>query len=388
MRVLHVIPSLSLVHGGPSRAIDLIERSIQNFNVEMEVATTDDDGPGKRVCVHQLNSTKARHYFPKRTEFYKISPAMALWLFKHICDYDVVHIHSLFSFSSLVAAWAAGLSGVPFIIRPLGTLSQYGIKKRRPWLKQISIKLFEGPILRSASLVHFTAEAERVEAEALGIPFRSTVIPLAVNSEVIYDDKIIYDHYPVLRKGRYLLFLSRLDPKKNVEGLLRALVKLSDQYPDLKLVVAGDGAPDYVSGLKQLAQMLGISSRVVWVGFIDGELKTSALKGAHVFVLPSYSENFGVAAAEALMAGLPCVLGQGVAIAAEVERVGAGVVVNTEETSIAEGVRHYLESKELKVQAGEAAVALANREFSLDTMGERLVGLYRSVCRSRKKRLT
>lgn len=393
MRVLHVIPSVSLVHGGPSRAIDLMERALAASDVTMEVATTDDDGPGRRLLRSfgadhlRLESgavSPVRRYFAKRTEFYKVSPGLAWWLARHAQEYDVIHIHALFSFSSIAAAWAAWCAGVPYIVRPLGSLRRYGVEKRRPWLKQLSLKLVEGPILRHASIVHFTSEVEREEAEALGIPLRANVIPLASVSVGVDDVTILSGRFPALCKRRYLLFLSRLDPVKNLEGLLGAMAILAQQFPEIMLVVAGGGDPDYVASLKKNAEQLGIASQVVWAGFVDGELKAGLLAGAQVFVLPSYSENFGIAAAEALQAGLPCVLGKGVAIAGDVENAGAGIAVGTKAVSIAEGISPYLSSQEFRNRASKAAAAYATAEFSLETMGARLRELYLSVCLEKK----
>ena len=80
----------------------------------------------------------------------------------------MVHIHYLFSFSSFCAALVARLKGVPYIVRPLGTLARYGITQRRPLLKQLSLRFIEKPILTHAAAVHFTSLQEQDEAEALG----------------------------------------------------------------------------------------------------------------------------------------------------------------------------------------------------------------------------
>lgn len=383
MKVLHVIPSLSLAHGGPSRAIRLIERALRAQGVEVETATTDDDGTDKRKV--RPGGTPIEEdgavfrYFPKRSEFYKVAPAFSRWIGRHVRDYDVVHIHALFSFTSVVAARAARRAGVPYVLRPLGTLSRYGVTRRRPWLKRLSLKLVEGPLLRHAAAVHFTAEAERAEAEELGIPMRSAVIPLAVATGPVAEPGLFIARFPQLQDKRIVLFLSRLDPKKNVEGLLRAFRLIGESLPDTRLVIAGDGEPGYAAGLKRLANELGLADRVVWTGFIDGELKVSAYATAQVFVLPSFSENFGIAAAEALMAGLPCVLGEGVAIAEEVAAAGAGLAVAADAQAIAGALRRLLEDESLRAEMGRKAAALAAERYSQEAMGKRLHALYSRI---------
>ena len=105
-----------------------------------------------------------------------------------------------------------------------------------------------------------------------------------------------------------------------------------------------------------------------------------------MFVLPSFSENFGLAAVEALAAGLPCVLGRGVALAEEVRRAGAGRIVDPDPESIAAGLRRFLVDPDARRVAGAAAVALFRKDFSLERMGERLVALYRSILDVRSRR--
>jgi glycosyltransferase involved in cell wall biosynthesis len=357
-------------------------------------------------------------------EFYKVSPGLARWINRHVLDYDLVHIHALFSFSSVAAAWAARNAGVPYVVRPLGTLNRYGVEKRRPLLKRLSLKFIEGPILRHAAAVHFTAEAERQEAEALGIPMKSVVIPLGIEplspsqppprvweetapsppvgrAGVGKEENPFLAQYPHLADTRIVLYLSRLDPKKNVEGLLQAFSLLGKPDPsnppsllgrsmwgdqgnfsaahDLTLVIAGEGAPAYVARLHRLARELRLGERVLWAGEIGGDVKAGALAAARVFALPSFSENFGIAAAEALLAGLPCVLGKGVAIAGEVAEAGAGYAVAPVPEAIAEALRRILDDDRLRGEMSKHAVALAEERYSLEAMGKRLAELYSRI---------
>ena len=360
-----------------------MERSLAALGVDVETVTTDDDGRnrsnGKAGAEPLIENGVTRRYFPKRLDFYKVSPGLAWWLVRHVHDYDLVHIHALFSFSSMAAAWAARRVGVPYVLRPLGTLASYGINQRRPWLKRHSLAWLEGPALRHAAAVHFTSADEMREAGQTGIAMKGVVIPLGIEAFKPADGGLIRARCPALAGAPYLLYLSRLDPKKNVEGLLRAFGLCAANWPDVKLLVAGDGAPAYVAGLKALAGELGLVDRVVWAGHIDGDLKASALAGAELFVLPSFSENFGIAAAEALMAGLPCVLGQGVAIAQDVVDAGAGVAVSTDPASIAAGLMQVMADAQARAAMSARAVALAKARYSAQAMGANLVALYEDI---------
>ncbi|HSV45691.1 MAG TPA: glycosyltransferase [Ramlibacter sp.] len=376
MKVLHVIPSVSAVHGGPSRAIGLIERALTARGVRVETATTDDDGPRRRLDrplrVAVPENGVQRWFFMRQLHFYKVSLDFARWIRQRVRDYDLVHVHGLFSFTSVLAAWTARSARVPYVIRPLGTLNHYGIAQRRPELKQLSLRFIERGLLRDASAVHFTSIEEAEQAGDLGIALRSVIIPLGVEA---CPGPLAAEAAGTQR----LLFLSRLDPKKNVEGLLRAFSLCKAQLPGLVLHIAGAGEHVYVASLHALAKQLGVSQDVVWMGHVEGDEKARALAEAQAFVLPSLSENFGIAAAEALMAGLPCILARGVPLAPSMQEAGAGLCVEPDAESIADGIRQLMSDPQGRQRMRAAAAALARQKYSVHAMGDRLAGLYTDI---------
>ena len=259
MRVHHIIPSVSDVHGGPTEILALMEESLSAAGVSVTTATTDDEGPGCRLPIEsrpaELHGAK-RIYFRKLLDFYKVAPTMLPWLWHNVPSFDVVHIHALFSFTSVAAALVASWRGVPYIVRPLGTLNQYGMTQRRPWLKRLSMAMLESRILRRAAAVHFTSETEWEEAKALNLSLRGIVIPLAVRPGEQGKEQSLLEQHPALRGRQIVLYLSRLDPKKNIEGLLRAFASVRAERDHVALLIAGGGPADYVATLKTLATKL------------------------------------------------------------------------------------------------------------------------------------
>lgn len=245
-------------------------------------------------------------------------------------------------------------------------------------MKALSVRLLEGGLLRDAAAVHFTAEQEREEAEALGVPMRARVVPLGIEPTPRAPADLFVDAHPGVGSPR-LLFLSRVDPKKNVEVLLRAVAICRPSFPGLSLVICGDGDRDYRARLHALALELGIADCVAWAGHVDGAMKASALSAADLFVLPSYSENFGIAAVEALSAGLPCVLGEGVAVAHRVEQAGAGLAVSPTADAVAHAIIAMLGDPVRLAEAGTRARALAAADYSLAAMGRGLLEMYEDV---------
>lgn len=380
--VLHVIPSLAAAHGGPSRAMALIEQALKGQGIATETATTDDDGARGRVDRAQVDLCREdsadRRYFRKTTDPYKISIAFLRWITAHVRDYQVLHIHALFSFTSTVAALVARRSGIPYVIRPVGTLAPYGMGKRRPWAKKLSVALFERRILRDAAAIHCTSVDEQNQVAALGFCAPGVVIPLALDPAPSADVAAFLARFPNVQPG-FVLFVGRLNPVKNLESLLGAIALCADALPEQQWVIVGDGAPDYSAQLRQLADKLAISDRVLWAGHLEGGVKAAAFSLAKLFVLPSFSENFGIAAAEALQGGLPVVLGTGVAISRQVASAGAGKAVEPVPDAIAGAVRAYLLDPVALAQAAAKAKRLAEEEFSLAVMGARLAALYDNI---------
>lgn len=387
MRVLHVIPSVSSKHGGPSVALPLFARALARYDIPVTVATTDDDGRGMRLevplgrVVPGLGETESI-YFRKNTEFYKTSWPLARWLNRHVADFDLVHIHALFSFSSWAAARAARRAKVPYIVRPLGVLNEWGMANRRRFVKRWSLRIVELPILRHAAAIHYTAEAEAREA-ALAHPeiasLRSVIIPIPMESACTGDASGFYERFPKATGRRIVLFLSRLDRKKGVELLLTAFQEVRKKFPDALLVIAGAGEEGYAEHLEQRARELGCESDLIWTGYVEGDAKAAVLAAATVFALPSYSENFGVAAAEALAAGIPVLLSDRVALAEDVRAADAGVVVECTAKAIAEGLELLLPEAELRARLGERGREFARERYSPDTVGRKLKSLYESV---------
>jgi glycosyltransferase involved in cell wall biosynthesis len=181
--------------------------------------------------------------------------------------------------------------------------------------------------------------------------------------------------YPALAERVWILFLSRIDPKKGLDLLLPAFARLRALHPGTALIVAGDGDPGYVKSLRGLAAKLGVEADIVWTGFITGEEKRAALTDCDVFALPSYSENFGVAALDAMASGLPLVVSDQVAIHKEIAEAGAGLVVPCSEDAVLEALVATVRDAPLRFRLGRNA-RLAAQQFSVEKVVVRLLDLY------------
>lgn len=382
LRVLHAISSVSRLRGGPSVSVHNMLKALRRRGIAVDLVTTNDDGgrarldvPLDRVVEFEGQSVR---FFPRQTVKYEFSAPMLRWLRAHVGEYDIVHTHGLFGWAPLAAAWCARATRVPYVMRPAGVLDTWGMKNKSRLIKAVSVHWVEGPLLRAAAAVHFTTPLEQARAAELALGIRGVVLPTGAEIEALPGELPKPPDAPAVGEKRVILYLARIHPIKRIDVLLRAYAAL-DSRQATALVIAGDGDAALLKGLQQLAAELGIGTDVLWVGFAHGALKKWLLSRASLFVLPSDSENFGIAVVEAMSARLPVVVTQGCGLADFVQRHGAGIVTDGTVEALRAALSALLANPEQLRVMGAAGEQAARRELSLDAFGARLENLYRSV---------
>ena len=213
---------------------------------------------------------------------------------------------------------------------------------------------------------------------------RGVVIPLGVDDNVFQAESAenaFLNKYSLLQQSPYLLTLCRLHPKKNLEVLIQTFLNLTAQpeFQAWKFVIAGDGEAEYVDRLKHSVQQHGGTDRVLFVGWLQGDEKLGALRGADLFALPSYQENFGLSVVEAMACGVPVFISEQVNLADEVTKAGAGWVVKLENGALYESLLEALRNKQARIERGNAARNLVRMRFTWPVVANELVGLYREL---------
>lgn len=384
MRVLHVIPSIGPLRGGPSFVVQTLAAALVASGMQVHVASTDDNYPGHLsvpLGVPILRDGVKYWHFRRQSTVYTFSWPLGRWLWSKVSDYDLVHIHALFSCSSTVAAVAARNASVPYIIRPLGILNEWGMVNRRPLLKELSFRLCEKRLLEHARVVQYTTTQERDEAERLPFKAPGCVIPNpVVRPPSVYNvDSGLRMMFPEWRDKTILLFLSRIDAKKGLDLLLRALREVTYTLPNCVLAIAGDGPRELVEKYKADVRELGLQDKVRWIGFIEHTTKWSVLRSADIFILPSYSENFGVAVVEAMYCEKAVLITTGVGLCHEVEKHGAGVVVSPTVTALARAIIQLAARPAERNLMGVRGKELACGMYSVESVCQQITKLYQTV---------
>jgi glycosyltransferase involved in cell wall biosynthesis len=384
MRILHVIGGVAPRYGGPSAALPALCRAVMDRGHHVEVFTTDIDGPGRLplptgrpILWHGVSTT----VFPvRRPRAYALAPALGLAL-RRVDEFDVVHIHSLYRFHTLAATFWCRRRGVPYVLRPHGSLNPYHRATRRTQ-KAVYELLVERRNLDRAAAIHCTSQAEADAVMALGVRAPVAVVPLPV--EVSRYAWRTGPHLqarsggPALHGRRLVTFLGRITPKKGADVLVDALARIAPDFPDVVLAIAGpDGG--HLGEVLARVQAHGLTERVHVLGLVTGDEKVALLQASTVVALPSLDENFALSVAEALAAGTPVVVSPGVALHREIAAAGAGLVAPRAAESVARALARLLSEPALAARCSANGRALAARLFAPEQVGEQLEALYRAV---------
>jgi glycosyltransferase involved in cell wall biosynthesis len=306
------------------------------------------------------------------SESFKYSFALARWLRRHVTEFDVVHIHAVLSHTCLSAASACRTHRVPYILRPLGTLAPWSLRQKA-FRKRVTLALGARRAILAAGAVHCTSDEECRGVEQAFPGVNGVVIPLGI-------EDAFFDKTPpggAERNGDpYVLALSRIHPKKNLEALIVAfLAAAAGQRDRWRLVIAGDGEPHYVEQLRQFATQGDGDHRVTFAGWVDGAQKHALIQRASLFALASLHENFGVSVLEALASGVPAILSGEVDLAGAVRQHAAGWVVEPTVGSIRAGLADAFSNPVERLARGGAARRLAGR-FAWPGIASEIVELY------------
>ncbi len=386
MKVLHVIPSISPALGGPTQVVLNLVDALRAEGIDAEIVTTNDNGaevldvPLNQRVIYQRVPVWFLPRFPLPMKEFIFSAALTRWLWQHVRDYDVLDNHYLFSYAPTCAGAIARWQQVPYTVRTMGQLSPWALAQSRR-KKQIYTALIERHNLQSANAIHCTTAAEADDVRRFGLHNPLVTLPLgAPHPTPVADARAaLCQLYGIPLDRPVLLFLSRLHYKKRPDLLLSCLQDLQQRGIECHLILAGSGESDYEATLRQQVAALNLGDRVTFTGFVTGPDKNRLLQGADVFVLPSFSENFGIAVVEAMAVGLPVVLTQGVQIAPEVVEYGAGLVVDGTIAAMTGAIAHLLESPDLRQRLGNRGRQLAIQRYDWRAIARQLSTAYEAI---------
>ena len=389
MRIIHVIPSVGPIRGGPSQAVLEIVRTLNQIGVESEIATTNDNGPGLLAVPLGVKTEFEQapvwffpRFSPRLTPLreFTYSRELTVWLARNLDRYDLIHIHAFFSYACTAAMAMARFKHIPYLVRPLGLLCEWSLQQHA-LRKRLYLGLIERRNLNASAGLEYTTEQELAEAAPLQLRAPGFVLPFGLDLPPDIPDarQRLRRLITVSPEEPLILFLSRLHPKKGLHHLLEAAGTLAARR--FSIVVAGSGPVEYEAQVKAQAAAGPLRGRVHFVGFAQGQTKHMLLQGADLFALTSHSESFGIAVMEALAAGLPVLITPEVPLARLVDHLRLGWVTSLDTQSIAAALDRALAAGDIAeaISRRARARALVSENFTWDRIAARMADVYHAV---------
>lgn len=365
LTVLHVVGSLDDATGGLQSAVVAIAGAHARAGHRVIIATVerpDDTHAG----LGPLDARIETRLFPVSRLGGRLGRSASLdrWLRSHLADVDVVHVHSLWNAPVFSAGFRAVRHDRRLVISPHGSLDPFDLAKHTV-AKRIVGRLAVRPLLARAGTILCTTAREVVVLELYGARACTTVAALPPGAPAPPARAVT-----TTREGlgldpdaRLLLFLGRIDYKKGLPPLLRALALMD---PTTHLVIAGAGTPAYEAVVRDEVSRLGVEDRVHLTGWVSGEAKSDLLAAADAFVLLSDRENYGIAVIEAVQALTPVVITSEVFVSGPLEAAGAALVTTQDPRRAADDLTALLDDPGRLTRMRDAAARFVREELDRD----------------------
>jgi glycosyltransferase involved in cell wall biosynthesis len=390
LRLLHVVPTYlpAVRYGGPIRSVHALCRALAADGHDVHVFTTSVDGPGDSDVplgrAVDLEGVKVTYFPSHRLRRLYWSPPMRRALASSVGGFDVVHLHAVYLWPTWAGARAARAHGVPYVISPRGMLVPELIRRKSRWVKAAWIALIERANLEAAAAIHATSSVEEAHLAGFGwtLPL-VTAIPHGVDDPPPPSAALLSDDIAAATVGRpFVLAFGRISWEKGLDRLIAALPLAAAA----RVVLAGDDADDYAGSLKAQARVVGVDGRVTVIArHVDGADKEALFAAAQMFAMTSLSENFGIAAFEAMRRGLPVLATPDVGMSEIVRESGAGRIVDASPASIAAAITAMLDDPVGSRAMGEAGRAHVVAHYGWPSVARRMADLYGAVAGRRRR---
>jgi glycosyltransferase involved in cell wall biosynthesis len=413
MKLLCVVPSYwpAFQYGGPIYALHGLNMALVKKGINVHVYTTN-VGLDRKIPVNleiDVDGVKVTYFgFTKFFEIlggtgWQFSWPMTMALKENVKNFDLIYIVSVWNYPVAAAGYYCRRVKKPYIIALFGLLYPYTAGKKS-WKKWPYYCLVAKRDLKGASAIHYTTKDEAEKCHSfLCLKNREIIIPNGIDLSEYNDfpaKETLRQRYPILKDKKVILFLSRINWKKGMDILVKAFGMLAKERDDVHLLIVGNDEENYGTKVKHWLKEYGLeyndsshssailnhescimhrSAQVTFTGMLTGREKIEAYAGSDLFVLPSYSENFGMAVVEAMECGVPVVISNKVGIYKEVKENKAGIVVDTNAESLYWGIKSILDNENLAKELSINGKKLVEDYYDIDKVADKMLNAYEKV---------
>jgi glycosyltransferase involved in cell wall biosynthesis len=365
IRILHIISSIDLSGGGPSKSVSDLALNEAQQGHHVTIFTSSSDNPYLKKSPHPNLSL---HFVPKK-QFKK-----DLNRFLNTNEFDIIHGHGIWQMPVHYMAQFARKKNISYIVTPRGMLEPWALNAGK-WKKKLALALYQRTDLAKANCIHATAQMEAENIRKLGFKNPIAVIPNGID----------INEFPVKpetkkKEKRTILFLSRIHPKKGIENLIEAWDQTEKALrQSWQIEIAGNGEENYIATLQKLIVAKGLQDEIKIIGPQFGDAKIHAYHRADLFVLPTHSENFGIVVAEAMACGVPVITTKGTPWE-ELNSRNAGWWIDIGVQPLVEALHKALQlPEEQRRQMGQNGRKLVEEKYSIEAVASQMIQLYKWI---------
>jgi len=367
MKILFVNPTFypAFYYGGPTTSNYELGRGLVEAGFSVDILTTNANGPKKLAVetnrIYDLGGMKVK-YCKKdlgetfSLELFRILPGL-------IKSADVVYLVAVYSSTTIPTLYFAKKYNKPVLWAPRGSLQRFS-KMRRYGLKLLWNYLCNA-VKNENLYMHFTSELEANDSKGMIRHRKYFTVPNGTR---------IPTNYSIKRPLKKILYLGRIDPKKNIESLLEAIKLLDGE--GYVLTIAGTGDKDYVKSIEALCEKLCITDRVRFIGHVSSQRKIDVFNESSFLILPSRRENFGNVIAEALAHYVPVITTRFTPWA-DIEKIGCGIITDLSPSSIAESIKKI--SNMPLSEMGQKGHQWISENFSWKTQIAKMENIFKQI---------
>jgi len=366
MKINHTVSSIDISSGGPARSVTHLIETI--LDVDQEIKITLNTLASNNPIIKDFNSTNGELSF---NEFGLLEYSKSLNNKLLESNSNLFHGHGLWQLPVHQMSKIARKLKNPYIITPRGMLEPWSLTQGR-LKKQLALKLFQFNDLKKATCIHATAPMELESIRDLGFKNPIAMIPNGVN---ISEFPI---HFPEkVNEPKKILFLSRIHVKKGIENLIEAWKLIDIEFKnDWIIEIVGNGDDNYIQSLKDKIISENLSEQIEIKKPVFGEDKIKLFREASLFVLPTFSENFGIVIAEALASYTPVITTKGTPWG-DLKQHKAGWWINIGVEPLKLALEEALNTKEEDLFImGENGRSLIENKYSMESVGKQMIDLY------------
>ena len=356
--------------------------------MQITICTTHADHPSGTLDVPTdqplLEHGVTLYYHRIQFEPLLVSIPMARWLRQHISEFDIVHIHGLYRFPPSYAAWYARRRSIPYLIRPHGGLATYLHQQSRVniHLKRLYERLIDLPNLNHADAIQFSAPQEAEQAAHLQLQAPPIFIANGLDwneYRQLPEAGRFRARYHIPASAPLLLFVGRINFVKGLDLLIPAFANLLKEVDDAILAIVGPDNDCHIADVQQQCQEARIDHRVLFSGHLPAAQVHQAYRDANLFILPSYTENFGMTVIEAMACECPVLISDQVNISDDIRRAQAGRVVSLNISAISEAMLELLNAPAATQKMATRGRAYVRQHYAWDSVNGQLSMAYQRL---------